>query len=344
MVPIKKYGRSRKGSIYGLLAIALLALMGMAAFSLDLGRVVIAAQRAQAVADAAALAGASAPVTAVPSATYARISATVTANNQARGPTVTWQQSETTLYAGGQTIPGYGTLGSYEEGVRLATHVEVPYYFARGFGITGTTVTRRATAVRTFALGAPICPMWISYGTEYRYGETQNLLMADGPHYANIPGNFGFLSPKTGSNDFDLMLRGYQVPPEKIIGNYVQVNEFVYAYTGLSVGQWSKALQSSNDGLARLQRATWEPWAGDTFESYHRDNPRILIVPMCEYLDGTGSNARFRIKKFGAFWLESVSTSGQKSITGRFIQFQMPGASGDALAEYTGLWRAKLVK
>ena len=64
---------------------------------------------------------------------------------------------------------------------------------------------------------------------------------------------------------------------------------------------------------------------------------------MCEYLGGTGSGATFNIIKFGVFWLEQVKTSGKKSITGRFIQYQTPGAGDDALAEFTGLWTARLV-
>lgn len=334
----------RRGSIFALMVVALVALVGIAAFAMDVGRAILAAQVAQNVADASAIAGVSKTVNATPSVTLTRIGDTVAANNLGAAMPVTWSSSEVNLYDGGQTVAGYGTLGAYEEGVRVVTHIPVTYYFAPMLGISGTTVTRTASAVRIFGLGSPVCPMWISHETEYRYGEQQELLMADGPHCANIPGSFGFLSPLTGSNDFLMMLRGYAIPDSMIIGNYVEAGGTMYAYTGLSVGQWSKALESGSDGLARLQRAAWQPYASDTFTSYHKDNPRIMIIPLCEYLGGTGSNAQFLIRRFGAFWLEDVVTSGAKRIVGRFIQFQSPGAGGDALAENTGLWRAKLVR
>jgi Flp pilus assembly protein TadG len=338
-------GRSTQaGSVYAIVILAMLMLVGMAAFAMDIGRAILAAQHAQEVADAAALGAASKPINQSTSVTLARIGDTIGANNAARGPVVTWSSGEVTFYSAGQTVEGYGTLGSYEEAARVVTHVAVPYYFSKMFGIAGTTVTRRATAVRTFALGSPICPMWISYGTDYQYGQQQQLLMASAPNNANIPGNFGFLCPLTGSNDFQTLLCGYQCSPALIIGNYVTVNQIVYGQTGVTTGQWNSALNQANDGTARLQRATWSPWASDTFTSYHNDNPRILIVPMCQYLDGTGSNARFQIIRFGAFWLESVDATGSKSIVGRFIQFQTPGGSGDTLADNTGLWKAKLVK
>lgn len=330
----------RRGSVFALVAVALVALVGIAAFSMDVGRAILAAQRAQNVADASAIAGVSSIVNDVRTVTLARIGDTVSANNVGSKMPVNWSSTEVSLYDGGQVVAGYGTLGAYEEGVRVVTHVPVTYYFARMLGVNGTTVTRTATAVRIFGLGSPVCPMWVSNGTDYKYGVQQQLLMQDAPS-ANTPGNFGFLAPRTGTNDFEVLLQGYDVSPALILANYVQVAETMFSKTGVATGQWRAALESSTDGLARLQRATWPPWTDDTIETYHKDNPRILIIPMCEYLDGTGSGARFLIKRFGAFWLESADN---KAITGRFMQFQTPGASGDALAQNTGLWRAKLVK
>jgi len=169
--------------------------------------------------------------------------------------------------------------------------------------------------------------------------------MADGPHYENIPGSFGWLEPPSGDkNTFSELLRGYQLSPEMVTANYVSIDDVCTARTGVAVGQWRQALESSSDGLARLERAMWEPWASDTFDDFHDNNPRIMIVPMVEYIGGNGANARFQIHGFGAFWLEDVDSHGQpKSITGRFIQYHMPGAGGDALSPQTGLWTVKMV-
>lgn len=341
----QRHPGKRRGSVYAMVILAMLVLVGMAAFSMDIGRTILAAQRAQEVADAEVLAATCQPMIGATAQAIARMGDTVAANNQARGPAVTYTSSDIVFYTVGQYVAGYGTLGPYEEAVKLTTRVNVPYYFSKMFGLNGTTVARRATAVRTFALGSPIAPMWISWETQYLFGQQQELLMADGPHYANIPGNFGWLEPLTGSNDFLTLLCGYNCPPAMITGNYVTIGQTVYAYTGVSVGQWKAALLKSNDGTARLQRASQPPYDTDTFENYHKDNPRIIIVPMVQYLGGTGSNAAFLIKRFGAFWLESVDAGAGKSIIGRFIKFQTStGAWGDPLAEEAGLWTAKLVK
>ena len=96
--------------------------------------------------------------------------------------------------------------------------------------------------------------------------------------------------------------------------------------------------------VARLDRAPWEQWAGGTFDESRYDNPRIMIVPMCDYVGGDGANAEFKIHAFGAFWLQEVDSHGQsKSTTGRFIDYNMQGAGGDALSPETGLWTVKMV-
>ena len=170
--------------------------------------------------------------------------------------------------------------------------------------------------------------------------------MASGPHFDNIPGSFGWLQPPSGDQtEFLDLLRGYNLTQEQITSNHASMDDILYANTGLAVGQWRAALSNSNDGLARMQRALWEPWTGDTFDDFHSSNPRLLIVPMCEYLGGTGATAQFQVRGFGAFWLESVDSLGQpRSITGRFIDYTMPGAGGDVLAPETGLWTVKLVR
>ena len=332
----------RHGAIAVLMAMALVALLGIAALSVDYGRVALAAQRAQQVADAAAMAAVAEEMAPDPAAARTRVAQVAEGNNEGYSEPVTCAPGAVAFFAAGQTLAGY-TLQASEEGVTVEARLAVPYYLARVLGLSGTTVVRRASAVRAYAAGSPITPMWASYLTNYRYGVSQELLMASDPNYASIPGSFGWLTPQTGSNDFETMLRAYNVSPEMTDANYVRVDEIVYAYTGLSVGQWSPALDQSSDGLARLQRAALPPWDGDTFTSYQRSNPRLLIIPMCKYLGGTGSNARFQIMAFGVFWLESVKATGNGSIKGKFINYVTPGSGTDPLAQFSGLWTLRLV-
>ena len=339
--------RNEHGTILVVASLAMMALIGMAALTVDIGRLVIAAQVAQDMADAAALgAGPELPDHSLAQSVALDL---VAANNKCVGgfpATCSPDSGDITFWDANETIPDFGLLGNYAWGMRVTAHVPVAYIFARVVGLEGATSSRSCTVVRMPVGGGPICPMWINYETDYLYGQQQNLLMADGPHYENIPGSFGWLEPPSGDkNSFSDLLRGYQLPAEMATTNYVSVGDTCNALPGVTVGQWRKALETAPDGLARLERATWEPWAGDTFERLRKRNPRIMIVPMVEYLGGNGANAEFLIHAFGAFWLESVDSHGQpKSITGRFIQYNMPGAGGDPLSPETGLWTVKMVQ
>jgi hypothetical protein len=183
--------------------------------------------------------------------------------------------------------------------------------------------------------------MWITETTPYQYGQLQNLYMADGPHYPGIPGNFGWLDPLSG--DFTTLLSGYNVPPEMLRANYVTIGQIMSGLTGQRKGQWRGALDDS--GTGRLARATWAPWTNDTFTNFHPDNPRLMIVPICEYLGGNGTNAQFRILRFGAFWLESIDAHGNDcTIMGRFIKYSIPGLDHGVAGEFSGLWTICLAR
>ena len=246
----------------------------------------------------------------------------------------------------GESIPEFGSLGTAAWGIQVTAHVPVSYVFVRVLGLEGATITRSATVVRMPVGGVPITPMWVNYQTDYQYGQVQELLMATGPHYENIPGAFGWLEPPSGqSSEFLDLLRGYNLTYDQIVSNYVTVGDTSTAYPGLSVGQWRQALNTAPDGLARMDRAMWEPWAGDTFDDFRRDNPRLIIIPLCEYVGGEGAGAQFEIHAFGAFYIESINSQKKPySLTGRFIQYHMPGTGGDPLAPETGLWTVKMVQ
>ncbi len=336
---------NQKGVVMAWVAIALVVLVGMAALTIDVGQLCIAAQIAQHVADAAALAGGP-ELPDYSEAEQVALSLVAVNNESSGGFQASCDAADISLWGPGETIPDFGLLGDYAWGMQVLAHVPVQYAFARLFGLEGATISRSCTVVRMPVGGVPICPMWINYQTGYQYGQQQELLMADGPHYENIPGSFGWLQPPSGDQtEFLELLRGYDLTYEQIASNYAGTDEILYAKTGLAVGQWRPALEQSNDGLARMERALWEPWTYDTFDDFHTNNPRLLIIPMCEYIGDTGSNAQFQVKAFAAFWLESVDCQNPPyAITGRFVQYSIPGAAGDPLAPETGLWTVKMVK
>ena len=326
-----------------MVAFGLTTLLGVAALSVDVGRVMMAAQRAQDVADAAAFAGGA--VLKNPDQAVAVAVQTVSANNQPHQgfPIVCSYAANSTTsdilyFPSGSTVPGFGLLGPFAKAIQVNTHISVPYTFGRALGLTTKDITRRATAVRAPVGGCPITPMWVSHPTEYRYGEYQNLLMADGPHYADIPGNFGWLQlPPDCTASWGDVLAGLPLSDADIESLFVDVGDPLYGYPGLSVGQWVSGLES------RITRAIEGPWAGETWDNCSPNNPRIVIIPLVSYVSGTGSGATFQIEKFGAFWLDEVNSSGNpKHIDGRFIRYTLPGAGIEPLSDDIGLFSYRL--
>jgi len=140
---------NREGVIGVWMVVALLALVGMAALVFDLGRLTLAAQHVQSVADSAALAGAlQLPDYAV---CEQRLQAIVDSNNGDRPvwPVVVDPMTDLVYYTEGTEVPGYGTLEDDEYAVAVTAHSTVTYSFARLFGINEVEVTRTATALST---------------------------------------------------------------------------------------------------------------------------------------------------------------------------------------------------
>jgi len=334
--------RRTRGYVAAMVAVGLTALLGVAALSVDVGRVMMAAQRAQDVADAAAFAGGS--LLRVPADAIVAAQQCVAANNQSNQGfpiTCTYVADSTTsdirYFAPYTYVPDYGWLGWAAKAIRVTTHVTVPYTFGRAVGLTEKQITRRATAVRAPVGGCPIAPLWVSHPTEYKYGEYQNLLMADGPHYAEIPGNFGWLAlpPEVDASWVDV-LSGIPLSDADTEALFCDIGDYVTGYPGLAVGQWVAGLES------RITRAQ-AGWAGETWDNCSANNPRIVIVPLVTYVSGTGSGATFQIVKFGAFWLDFADSSGNpKHIDGRFIRYTLPGAGIEPLSDDVGLFSYRL--
>ncbi len=324
-------------------AIAFVALAGSAALVIDLGTLVVAAQRCQDVADSAALAAG----TKLPNETAARQAALATTaanNSEGGGWPVVCRPEDCEFFSGPDiTVDGI-ELGPYADAMRVTVRAPVHYTFARILGVEGATAVRSATILRAPVEGIPLCTMWIAHNTPMTAGAPVNLLMADGPHCAGIPGSFGFLQAPAGCSATSLeLLRGYDLSREDIESSFVNFGDSVWAQTGLDVGTIRKALVAQ-DGTARIERADAEPrWADDTWDDHEPDNPRIMLIPLVTYLGGTGSNAEFRIDNFGAFWLDSVNAP-HGIITGCFIHYDLPGGDPNStLTCDSGIYATKLV-
>lgn len=146
MTILRALAGRRKGVVGVWVAIAMLALLGMAALVIDIGRVSIAAQQIQAIVDAAALAGA-AKLPAQRNA-EASLQRTISANNQLNTACmVSCVPANDVIYYGpGETVPDCGALEAEENAITVTGHAIVDYSFARIFGVSNATVTRSATA------------------------------------------------------------------------------------------------------------------------------------------------------------------------------------------------------
>ncbi len=369
----------RSGAVLVQVTIALIALLGIAAFALDITRLHVAAQHAQAVADGAALAG----VVGLPDFPTGQALAveTVDGNN--------WDMSysdalanpdnvpewyawvnpseDITYYPPGSTISAPdGTvvmqLGPNASGIGVRALVRVTYGLARVLGLDEGSRMREAVAVVAPGGSAlPVAPIWISEGTRPDYTEPEpdggypivDLVYDDLAHPpvegTIAPGSFGFLDFSTPGYDwFSQLLSGYDVAPEVYAGAYTSIGTVETAYSGEHVGQWVQPLEQETGqdaGTARLERAESEPWATETYDDHSSDNPHIILVPVVTYLGGSGTNAELEVVEFAAMWLEEVvQQGGDKCIRVRFLNFeQFTGIDIDPQGANTGVFVRKLI-
>ncbi|MFQ6133335.1 MAG: hypothetical protein ACE5R4_14930 [Armatimonadota bacterium] len=350
-------GPGRCGSILVQVTIALVVLLGMAALALDVTRLHVAAQRAQAVADGAALAA----VAELPDAAAAAALAleAVAANND---QVPEWQavvgDGDLTYYPPGSTIydadgAAVMELGPYASGVGVRAQVRVAYAFAPLLNLHQGLRTREAVAVQGPAGAICAVPIWISEDSNPGFGQPVDLLYDDLKGSAGIaipPGSFGFLDFATPGYDwFGQLLRGYDIADPVRNNAIVRIGQLVTAYTGVNTGKWVHALEAEtggNAGTARLERAANEPWRLDTFEDHPPTNPHIIMVPVVSHEGGTGTGATFKVSKFAVFWLDEVGKTegGNHYIGVRFIEYQYsPDAILDPNAPYTGIFARKLI-
>jgi hypothetical protein len=143
-------GNRMTGSVMIITVFALMALMGAAALSIDVGQMMMLMSRAQGLADAAALAGAGDTISNHPDEVITRIQQVLAANTVGGGPMARWSPTENIYYRASDTIPNYGKLEYGQEAVGVTVHMDTTYLFGRILGLTDATITRSATALRQF--------------------------------------------------------------------------------------------------------------------------------------------------------------------------------------------------
>lgn len=149
---VRRTRRGRSGAVILITVIALVALMGCAALTIDIGQMLMVTSRAQSLADAAALAGAGDTLTNNYADCVTRIQSILAANASAKFP-AQFDPAQLVFYREGQEVSGFRVLKPCEEAVKVRISITAPYLFARILGMSSTRITREATAMRLNDLG-----------------------------------------------------------------------------------------------------------------------------------------------------------------------------------------------
>lgn len=295
---------NHKGTSIVLVALFLTVLLLIAALVLDFGRAYIDKSKLSAGADAAALAGAQ-------RLTEGAVSARAEAVSYAAKNDIDTYISTPVVVDGGKSI-------------EVTAEKEVQTYFAKlaGYGMLPVKVKAKAVigaivgirGARPFAVEA----VSIEYGTQITLREGAG---------SGVRGYYGFLDygPRGGGarNLREDILDGYD--------GLLKVGDEVETKTGVN-----NSTLSAVDDL--IDECNHTPLC--TFSSYHPDCPRIIVVPVVEFID----HNTVRIKGFATFFLEGYTNhGGHAEIKGRFIEYRTAGEI-DPYASGYGLRGVKLVK
>ncbi len=284
----------RRGGTTVLVLTSVVALTGMSGVALDAGRLYNEKQKAQAAADAAALAGAQD----IPNATRARTSAQRAATgNGFSSPEIVFYPNEANPLQ-----------------IQVRCRRTVPMVFNAILGTSQSTVAGFASCSRTPPPNQMqgIVPLGVQL-VDFSYGDQKELKIGttDGP---DIPGNFMPLDLAGGGADSygEWLKYGFT--------GKIEVGQTLVTKTGNMVGPTNAALEHDDD--SRFNRAEVSPWNDDSWSSFDRGNARIVTIPIVDWLsvDG-GGRVNLEVLGFAAFWVDNWQNGGGGTITGHFIQY-----------------------
>lgn len=294
------------GSLLVVAAFVMTAMIGLAALSADVGRLVVERQRLSTVADAAALSGAQflpeAPESAV---------------TTARG----------ILQKNGiNPLTGTVAISLDQKNVTVAVSRSVSMSFARIFGAEQVDVGSGARAHTSYLsryYGA--APLGVPRA-DWQVGQQVTLKLA--PQDGTVsPGNYQALAlGKSGAASYEQnMMNGYQA--------WVGVDEWLDTETGNMAGPTIRAAK---------YRIDHDPYA--TATDYTRQSPRLMVVPVLEDFNVNGKG-QVKVVGFATFFLEAALDQGNDrgSIIGRFVRLIVEGEGSDSAPDF-GVRVTKLVQ
>jgi Flp pilus assembly protein TadG len=352
----KSNRQNRKGAISVLAAILAIVLVGMVAFSVDIGYVLSAKEELQRTADATALAACweygqqlSKGSNATNAATHARSTAVqYAALNSVTGHPMTVNTNSSNDPAGdivfgymsdfNSSSNAFQTGGTYHNAVRVRLHKtsssngEVPYFFAKVFGKHGQTLHSEATAGMIRDISGFQCPC---------SGANLNLLP-----YALDKQTWQNLVDNSGTDKYRWNAATGQV--ENGSDGWVEVNLFPQG-TGSPGNRGTVDIGNSNNSTADLARQILEGISpadlayhggelkfgpdgklllnGDTgISAGVKDELAAIIgqprvIPIFETVSGNGNNAMYTIVKWQGIRIVAVKLTG--SMSQKYVMIQV---------------------
>lgn len=353
----KTTGNNRRGAVLVIFAVCIAALLCIIALVIDLGRLYAAKQRAQTVADSAALAGAWLLDGTAESQSDAGNTAQqfALANNDKVG--ANWKVFK---ISGGEGVDvsfpttvtkADGTTVTVGPGSSIQTDgkVNVDYTFAGFMGFLSGTASAKAIAIRTAAenLTARMVPWCVSdtsiwnngdpnAGLRQPLGTPMTLKITNPKNEASFigPGNFLCVAydGDSGSSVYRDRVNGEDkngnLPSLVNLGTGGTID--VSTEPGNMIGPTTQGLLGGAGLEGRLNmdpKYTYDQWVQtyDPDTNTCADTPRIVIVPIIDDPGGDLSGRKdLQCVGFAAFFIESFDKK-TGNVTGRFITGQSNG-------------------
>ncbi len=316
---------NQNGATAVLTAFAMVALLGLAALSVDIGYVTLTKAQLQTAADQAALAGAQ---NLIPGRVDTAKAITDAKTYAAKSP----GRATDTVVADPNVS---GTTAT----IQVTTSRTVPTFFARVFNNDENTLSALAMATVTPASGIPNAPPFVigqSTVNNLDYTEQYTMHIPSNDHYVYGPYEFDYCNVVfKNTTSFD---------------DYLKLVE--YGYSETCTTDTDLYYYGPSSGGQQSVDAFYERTVNDTNTDPSKaqvGEQRLMLIPVVKEIPARDtrqySTRGLEIVGFVGFFLEEVHKEYGKKFwaKGRFVQVNVPGSTGNG-GNYYGLNSIQLIK
>lgn len=294
----------QNGSVAVLVAVCMVALLGVAALGTDVGMLYVERHRLSAIADAAALAGA-----------------------QLLPQQPEEAQATAYQYLARNGLPdGQAQVSLSDSNRKLTVSIahSIPTYFARIFAVEQMDVGSQASAGKaSISGGTGAAPLGVAEA-DWQIGQEVKLKLSAEENVT--PGNYQALAlGKGGASTYEANLTyGYN--------GWIRVDDWISTETGNMVGPTIRAIRYRIDN---------DPTA--TVETVQRGSTRLVLVPVLENFNVNGKG-EVHVVGLAVFFIKQVEEKGsdRAEITGTFLRMAVQGESSLTAPDF-GAYTTKLV-